>query len=197
MLSTLCLFAVHVASANSGKVKELDRFNKIDPKTLVAYEAKITCVSTQDSLHPKVLDMSMDYAKPGGAPRIDKQFPVGTLGPKTAAIRFWVRSDSGTSFSAMLRGTYKRKDGRLTGFNAGSTIASPTWTQVTIPIEKLERQGAVVWRDGAQVIIKGGGAPDEDDLKGLTYFVFITGIGGRGSSTVGHLQFDGLELVER
>jgi hypothetical protein len=198
-LTTLCcLFVASSFAADTTKVKVLDKLEHIDAKSLKIREAKAKIVATDEPDHRKVLELAMDYAKANSWSGFNKFFPEGNLNPKKyTAIRFWVRSNSGTSFNTGIGGHYTRKDGKYNSFYGGSFTASTTWTQITIPLDKFKRNGDKIWKNGAQVIIPGGEAPEDEDYAGIDNFGISSGINNRGTSTVGHLMFDGLELVEK
>jgi hypothetical protein len=73
LLTGLCLLSFHSAFADTEKVKVLDKFDTYDTKTVQAYDANIKSVATPDPLHPRVLELFIDYAKPGGR-RESKRF---------------------------------------------------------------------------------------------------------------------------
>lgn len=199
-IAILCCVAVAQAKgADATKVKVLDRLDRIDPKTLEVRDAKAKIVDTKDAEHPRALELVMDYAKPGSWPGLNKKFPEGTINPKKhVAIRYWVKSNSGTGYSVGFGGAGPRKDGKKDAFWADHPPATETWTLVTIPFEKLKRHSEKIWKNGAQHITPGGGEPpDAEDFANFNRFGFGSVIDWRGSATTGHLMFDGIELVEK
>jgi len=197
LFSFLC--AARLEAADSAKVKVLEKCEHIDPKLLRVTEAKAKVVTTQDPEHRKVIELVMDYAKAGAVSGLGKDFPGGVNLKKYSAIRFWVRSDVGTSFIFGIGGSYKRKDGRSTSFSLGSVRATETWTQITFPLDKATRGGGRYWDKQKQepVTVPGGDPMDEEDYAGITRWGLISGIDNRGTATSGHLMFDGFELVEK
>ena len=193
-----CLVATNLVAADTTKVKVLDKLDQIDAKTIKLHEAKGKIVITEDSEHRKALELVIDYAKANTGGGFNKSFAEGTINPKKySAIRFWVRGNSGTGFYTHFGGHHTRKDGNLTVFNGGVYTTTTDWKQITIPLEKFERNGDKIWKNSGQVIIPGGDAPDDEDFAGFDHFGISSGINNRGSSTAGHLMFDGIELVER
>ncbi len=200
--SFLFLSDAPLLAADTQKVKVIDKFDRIDPKTVRFGDARGKLFSTPDPNHPKVMEVTMDYAKPGGTCGFSKTFPEGTArAKKHSAIRFWVRSNCGTGFGVNLGGNYTRKDDKRSAFGAGGYTATETWTMITIPFNKVSRHGyGNFWKDGkwhASPRPKGGDPMDEDDIDGLESISFSSDVNKRGTSTVGHLMLDGLELLER
>jgi hypothetical protein len=191
--------SVNLQAADPAKTKVLDKFERIDEKTLKAIEAQLKVVSTKDKDHPKALEVKMDFARPGSYPGFTKTFPEATLNPtKYEAFRFWVRSDVGTSFSVDVSGVYKRKDGKGSGFFGGGVKGEPEWKQVTIPFRAFKRHAGTFYKDGQRIVQPGGGEPlDEEDYGGTTRISFRTAVENRGTSVIGQLMFDNLELVEK
>ncbi len=185
-------------AADASKNKILEKFEHMDEKTIKIGDAKAKIVNTQDKEHSKALELKMDYAKPNSYPGFSKSFPEATLNPtRYSGFSIWVRSDVETSFNVSISGSYKRKDGKIPAFGGGGFKATSEWKQIIIPFEKFSRNGAKFWKEGKQVIIPGGGPMDEDDYGGITRFGIGTSIESRGTSTVGHLMFDSLELIEK
>ena len=141
----------------------------------------------------------MDYAKPGGWCGLSKTFPDNLNFKKYSAIRFWVRSDCGTSFGFDIRGDYKRRDGRNTQFYSGGYTGTETWTQVTIPLDRFKRHEVRTWDKEKKEwnVLKGGDPFDDEDITGISTWWIGSGINNRGTSTKGHLMFDAFELVEK
>ena len=193
------LCSCSLEAADSAKVKVLEKCDQIDLKTLRIGEAKAKVVTTQDPEHRKVIELVMDYAKAGAWSSMGKDFPEGLNLKKYSAIRFWVRSDSGTSFRFGISGSYKRKDGRGTGFTLGGVKATETWTQITYPLDKAKRDGGRYWDKEKQVpvTVPGGDPMDEEDYDGIHRWGLGSDINNRGTATKGHLMFDGFELVEK
>lgn len=185
-------------AADATKVKVLQSGKTLDLKSMIVIEAKVKAVATQDAEHPKVIEMVMDYATPGAFPTLGKTFGPGEL-KNYSAIRFWVRSDSGTGFALSVTGEYKRKDGKSTIFSVPVMKGSESWTQITIPFAKFTRHPLKSWdkKKGEPVILAGGDAMDELDLAGISRWQFTSAIERRGTSTVGQLMFDSIELVEK
>jgi len=199
-LSLLSLIsAAHCFAADSAKVKVLETCDKIDPKTVRITEAKAKSIPTQDPEHRKAIELVMDYAKPGAWSGLGKDFPEHLNLKKYAAIRFWVRSDVGTSFSFGIGGDYKRRDGRGTNFYGGGFKATETWTQITIPLDKFRRGGLRNWNKEKKewTEIRGGDPMEDEDFEGISRWGLSSDINARGASTKGHLMFDAFELVEK
>jgi hypothetical protein len=146
----LCLTAVSLLAvpfciaADAPKVKILESCDRVDPKALRINQAQVKSVPTPDPAHRKVLEVVMDYAVAGGRPGLGKDFPAGSL-QKFSAIRFWVRSDFGTTFTFGVGGDYKRADGKSSGFWTPGTTAREDWTQITIPLEKFMALRRNLW----------------------------------------------------
>jgi hypothetical protein len=193
VLAPLCL------AADSQKVKVLESCNTVDLKALRIYEAKVKAVTTQDPAHRKAIEIVMDYAKAGAWSGIGKDFPPGVNLKKYSAIRFWVRSDCGTSFGFGLGGDYKRADGKYPGFGGVGYTASETWSQITIPLENFKRGTIKTWDPvkKEQVILPGGDSMDAQDLANVSRWGLHSYVNNRGTSTIGHLMFDAFELVEK
>jgi len=200
ILSTLVslTFATSAAlAADAQKVKVLDSCDKIDPKATVLSELKAKVVPTTDPAHPKAMEVSIDYAKPGTYPNFGRKFAPGMLDPKKySALRFFVRSNSGTSFTVQFHRP-PRTDEKLNWFYGGVIEGKPEWTQITIPLENFKRGGGKIWKNGAQLVLPGGDPFDADDYANINELKFVSTIDRRGSATVGHLMFDAIELVEK
>ncbi len=193
-----CLMVTPARGADVPKVKVLDQFNTIDPKTLKSIEAKIKIVPTPDAAHNKVLEMVADFAKPGAWVGVMKMFPAGTINPKKySAIRFFARSNSGTRMNVDVATEAVAPDGGPTGYYGGTITGTEEWTEITIPLSNFKRQGAKFWKDGKQMIFQGGEPLDDEKCKNLNRIYFSTSVEGRGTSTVGHFMIDGLVLVEK
>jgi hypothetical protein len=188
-----------VLAAEAEKVKPLEKFDKVDEKTLKLYDAQHKIVNTKDKEHPRVLELKMDFAKPGSWSGFSKTFPEGTLNPnRYEAFRFAVKSDVGTSFTVFVNGGYKRKDGKYSGFSGGEIQGTSEWKVITVPLKDLKRQSLKVFKDGKQMMTPGGGEPmDEEDYGGITMIGLRTSVERRGTSVIGHLMFDSLELLEK
>jgi hypothetical protein len=171
----LCLTALGFVAAplciaaDSPKVKIVESCDRVDLKALRINQAQVKSVLTQDPEHRKVLEMVMDYAVAGGRPGFGKDFPAVNL-QKFQAIRFWVRSDFGTTFSVGIGGEYKRADGKSPGFWTPGTTASENWTQITIPLEKFMRHEVRTWDKDKKVwvVIPGGDRMDAQDYAGIS-----------------------------
>ena len=186
-------------AADPVKAKVLEKFEKIDEKTLKGRDAQMKVVNTKDKDHPKALEIKMDFAKPGTYPGVSKSFPEATLNPaKYEGFRFWVRSDVGTSFGVSIGGGYKRKDGKANSFQGPSMKAEAEWKQITVPFSSFKRRTNTYYKDGKRFTTPGGGEPmDEEDYGGTTGIGFNTSVESRGTSVVGQLMFDNLELIEK
>lgn len=187
-------------AADPVKTKVLEKFEHQEEKSLQFNNAKAKVVGTKDKEHPRVLEIRMDYAVPGSQyGGLSKRFPEATLNPmRYEAFRFWVRSDVGTSFGVSIGGGYKRKDGKSSSFSGPGFRAESGWTQIEVPFASFRRNAAVYYKDGKRMVQPGGGEPlDEEDYGGITGISFNTGVEGRGTSVIGHLMFDTLELVEK
>jgi hypothetical protein len=189
-----------LGAAESAKTKVLEKFEHLPEKTITIRNAKSKVVNTKDKDHPRALELKMDYAIPGAqSGGFGKSFPEATLNPgKYEAFRFWVRSDVGTSFSVGIGGGYKRKDGKSSSFGGPGFRAEQEWKQIKVPFSAFRRSAAVYYKDGKRMVQPGGGEPlDEEDYGGVTGIGFNSDITGRGTSVMGHLMFDSLELVEK
>lgn len=185
--------------ADPAKVAVLENCDRIDPKAMHVTDCKAKVVDTKDAAHAKVIEVVFDYAKPGANGNIGKDFPANLDLKKYGAIRFWVRSDSATSFGLRFAGKYTRKDGKASSFSGGNFTATDSWTQIVVPFEKITRVAAGYWdkAKNEKVTIPGGDTMDNEDFVGLTYWYLNSGINGRGTANQGHLQLDAFELVEK
>ncbi|MEI6714838.1 MAG: carbohydrate binding domain-containing protein [Verrucomicrobiota bacterium] len=199
LLFVLSLVVPSAFAAPGTKGRPLDSCDSIDPKTTVQHEVVAKVITTTDPQHRKALELTIDYAKPGGYPGYMKTFTPGIVDPKkVSAVRFFCRSNSDTSFSFELLRTTQRKDGKAYFFWGGAYKASKEWTEITIPLENFKRAGGKIWKNGAQQDMPGSGEPmDEDDLSKIGQFKITSIIDQRGTATVGHLVFDSIELVEK
>lgn len=198
LLLSMLVVVTAASAADSPKVKVIDPCDRIDPRTSMLHLLKAKVVPTNDPDHRKALELSIDYAKPGTDPGYAKTFPAGMLNPKKySAVRFWYRSDSSTGFILQLIRDTPRKDEKLPWFSGGSFTGKPEWTQVTVPLENFKRAGAKIWKNGAQVVLPGGDPIDDDDYANIVKIRFATIIELRGTSPVGHLMFDAVELIEK
>jgi hypothetical protein len=186
-------------AADAPKTKPLEKFERIDEKTLKLNDAQAKVVNTKDRNHPRVLELKMDFAKPYSYPGFSKSFPEATLNPtRYEGFRFWVKSDVGTAFAVSVAGSYKRKDGKDNWFVGGGFQATGEWQQITVPLSSFKRASHKFFRDGKQMVSPGGGEPmDEEDYGGTNRISFSTSVERRGVSVVGHLMFDELELIEK
>jgi hypothetical protein len=161
--------------------------------------SKLKAVETKDPAHPKVIEFKCDFRDPGGWGGFSKVFSEGTINPsKHAAIRFFVRSDTGTSFSWGVSGKHPRKDKKNTGFGAGGLKATENWQEIIIPIEKLSRFGVGYYDKEKRehvTVWPGGDPPEQEDVLDFYSIGWSVHVSSRGSSVVGHLQFDELSLV--
>jgi hypothetical protein len=194
----LCLVTAPLFAADSAKVKVLDKLDKIDPKTINAGNCKLKIISTPDPEHHKVLEVVADFAKPGVGYSFGKTFEPNTLKPKKhVAVRFWAKSNSGTTVGVRFSRKSPRKDGKIGSFWTPALKLTETWTQYTVPLSGLRRHGAKFWKDGKQVILQGGDPAEDDDIEELTSFGFWFDVNSKGTAVVAHMLVDGLELVEK
>lgn len=198
LLLSMFLVVGSVCAADNVKVKVIDRCDHIDPRTSTLSDVRAKTVATNDPEHRKVLELFIDYAKPGTWPGYVKSFPAGMLNPKKySALRFWYRSDSATGFVAQFIRDTPRKDGNVLWFGSALITGKNEWTQVTISLADFKRGGAKVWKNGAHVVFPGGDPIDDDDYENIVKVRFTTLIDWRGTGTAGHLMFDAIELVEK
>ncbi|MEY2598846.1 MAG: hypothetical protein RLZZ142_1105 [Verrucomicrobiota bacterium] len=202
----LCALALALGCSNagaedSGKYKVLDAFDFVSKNSLKegGGGSKLKAVETKDPLHPKVIEFTCDFRDAGGGGGFGKSFKEGTINPsKHAAIRFFVRSNTGTSFSFGVSGRTPRKDKKSTSFGGGSWKATEEWKEIIVPIDKL-RRGGVGYYDKQKrehvTIWPGGDPPEEEDVLDFSGMGWGVNVNSRGSSVVGHLQFDELSLV--
>ena len=194
----LCLLSAPLFAADSAKVKVLDKFDRIDPKTVNPGNCKLKIISTPDPEHHKVLEAVADFAKPGAGYGFGKSFEPNTIKPKKhVAVRFWAKSDSGTSVGVGFGRKSPRKDGKRGSFWSPGFKLTETWTQYTVPLSSMRRHGDKFWKDGKQVILQGGDPAEDDDIEELTSFGFNFDVNGKGTALVAHMLIDGLELVEK
>ena len=198
LLLSMSLVMASASAADNVKVKVIDPCDRIDPKTSILHLIKAKVVTTNDPEHRKVLELSIDYAKPGTYPGYTKTFPAGTLNPKKySAVRFWYRSDSSTGFILQLIRDTPRKDEKVGWFSGGNFTGKDEWVQATVPLENFKRAGGKFWKNGAQVVLPGGDPIDGDDYANIGKIRFASVVEWRGSSVVGHLMFDKVELIEK
>ena len=190
-----CLVASQLFAADGPKVKILDKFDNIDPKTVKMDELKVKIVTTPDPVHHKALEMVADFAKPNTWPKLVKSVLPGTINPKKySGIRFWGRSDSETKVAVSLAGVFI-KDGKRMDYMA-TVKGTSTWTEYSLPFSEFKTYEYKVWKDGAQQIFKGGEPIPDADYPQLNAVRFVFDILNRGTATAGHFMIAGLELVE-
>lgn len=204
LVASASLLASNAIAQAPQKTKVLDALNSIDPKTLEIRNAKGKIVSTPDPEHRQALELIIDYAKPDTCPGVFKKIAPGTLDlKKYSAIRFWVRSNVETSYYVTLRIDSKtwpplRADGKCAFYSGITHKATGTWSQVVIPLENFKRQTRDLFKKGEKVTTPGGGETlDNQDINSPMLFGAESTINQSGTSTVGHLMFDALELVEK
>ena len=67
-----------------------------------------------------------------------------------------------------------------------------------IPLEKFQRAGGKIWKNGAQEMMPGTGEPmDADDASKIGQFKITSIVEQRGTATAGHLMFGAIELGEK
>lgn len=187
-----------VAEDEAGRVKYLDKFHVIDPKSIKATELKLKVVSGEDAAHNRALELSADFAKPGAYTHLVKTFAAGTVNSKKhSGVRFFMKSPTGTRVTVVMDGTYKRPDGRLTSFSGGAVVGNDQWKEVKIPFAEFKRRDARIWKDGAQVVIKGGDPMEEFEIGQLNSITFAMHVEARGSSTIAKVLLEGLSLAEQ
>lgn len=190
-----CLVATSSFAADAQKVKVIDAFNTIDPKTVTASEVKMKIISTPDPAHHKALEMVADFAKPGSWPTVKKTIAPGILSPKKySGIRFFAKSDSETIVALHLIGP-AGKDGRPLSYYV-PVKGTSTWTEVNLPFSSFKNYEIKAWKDGVQKIYKGGEPIADADFPLIAAMQFVFNLNTRGTSTVGHFVVDGLALVE-
>ncbi|MEI6714227.1 MAG: hypothetical protein WCO60_10775 [Verrucomicrobiota bacterium] len=195
---SLVVASASASAADNVKAKVIDPCDRIDPRTSMLNLVKAKVVPTNDPDHRKALELSIDYAKPGTDPGYAKVFPAGMLNPKKySAVRFWYRSDSSTGFILQLIRDTPRKDEKVPWFSGGNFTGKTEWMQATVPLENFKRAGAKIWKNGAQVVLPGGDPIDDEDYANIVKIRFATVIDMRGTSAVGHLMFDKVELIEK
>ena len=190
-----CLVATSAFAANAQKVKVIDAFNTIDPKTVTASEVKMKIISTPDPDHRKALEMVADFAKPGSWPWVKKVVPPGIMNPKKySGIRFYAKSDSETQVALQLIGP-AGKDGRPLAYIA-NIKGTNTWTEVNLPFSSFKNYEIKFWKEGIQKVYKGGESIADADFPLISAMQFVFNLNTRGTSTAGHFVIDGLTLVE-
>jgi hypothetical protein len=200
VLAALCLSETARAE-DSSKYKRLDSMERVDEKTLKpgGGGGKLKAVSTNDPKHPKVVEFTCDFRDANGLGGFTKWFPTGTVNiKKHAAIRFFVRSNSGTSCWFDIGGSTPRKDKKNNAFRMGEFAATEHWTEVVVPLEKIRRHSVTYYdKDKREhvVVHPGGDPPDDEDCLDFNRISFGVSVNGRGSSVTAHLQFDDLALV--
>lgn len=186
-----------VAEDEAGRVKYLDRFHAIDPKSLRASELKLKVVPGEDVAHSRALELSADFAKPGAYTHLVKTFAAGTVNSKKhSGVRFFIKSPTGTRVAVLMGGNYKRPDGRLTVFYGGVVVGNNQWKEVNLPFAEFKRRDARLWKDGAQVVIQGGDPMEEFEIGQLNSITFAMHVEARGSSTIAKVLLEGLSLAE-
>jgi hypothetical protein len=190
-----CLVATSAFAATPQKVKVIDAFNTIDPKTVTASEVKMKIISTPDPAHHKALEMVADFAKPGAWPWVKKMVPPGMMNPKKySGIRFYAKSDSETAISVIFSGP-AGKDGRPLGY-AAYIKGTNTWTEVSLPFSSFKNYEVKLWKEGVQKVFKGGEPIADADFPLISAIQFAFDINKRGTATAGHFVIDGLTLIE-
>ncbi len=155
-------------------------------------------VNTPDPEHHKVFEVVADFAKPNGWAVVQKKFPEGTINPKKySGIRFWAKSDSGSTMVVLVGGEKPRPDGKRNAFGGERIKGTETWTEYTVPFAPMKRHGDKFWKDGKQVILEGGDPMDDLDYSTLSRVEFYFPLDGRGTALTSHMLIDGLVLVEK
>lgn len=194
----LCLIVTQLVAADTAKVKVLDHFYTIDPKTVNGGNCKLKAVTTTNPEHHKAVEIVADFAKAGAWYSFNKKFEPGTVKPnKYLGYRFWAKSNTETVVGTGFGRASKRKDEKLGGFGAGSFKLTETWTQYSVLFSKGNRNGDKFWKAGKQVIIQGGGPPDDDDIEELTNIGFWFDVNSKGTAVSSHMLIHGLELIEK
>ena len=194
----MCLVASQTAFAEAPKSKMLDKFDHIDPKTLLGREVKMKVITTPDAEHHKALEVVADFAKANAWSCLQKKFAAGTISlKKYSGVRFWAKSNSETSMTIFLGGDKARSPEKRDAFGNGQVKATDTWTQYSFPFDQMKRHGDKFWKDGKQVILEGGDPMDEVDAGNFTRIEFYFPINGRGTAVSSHMVIDGLELMEK
>lgn len=191
-----CLSTHWLHAAEDRKFKTLEEFHSIDPKSVQLKELKGKVVPTTDPLHAKVLELNIDFAKPGTYPSVSKLFKAGLIDPKKySGIRFFVRSNTDTGFAVGISADSFAKDGRprrYISYQAGKS----EWKEVIIPFSSFKSQEFRTFKDGVQKVFKGAEPILEDDYKTFSSIYFIFAIERRGTASESQIQFDGLSLIE-
>lgn len=201
-LLALCLAASLLQSpafAAEPKYKVLDSFKFLDPKSTKQWEVKSKIASTQDPAHSKVLDLQVDFAKPGTWPSFRKYVLEGTFKPsKYSGIRFFARSESSTEFDLVLGSDRRTPEGRSMSF-VKRIKATPEWTEFKIPFEEIRTWNEKFWDEKlkTQKQFPGGEPIPAEEYAELKWVGFGFFVEGRGSSTVAKVQIDELSLMEK
>jgi hypothetical protein len=186
--------------AEKPKVRVLDPFNHLDPRTVLVRNVSAKVVSHPDPAHHRVLEIRADFANPEAWYYLQKNFPPGTIQPaKHTAVRFFVRSDSATVVSLQLMSADREKleaQGK-SGIYFRLVEAGPSWTEVVVPLSEFKTAGGKLWKNGAQVVLPALEPIPEGDLARIGAVQWVFDVNRRGTSTVAHLQVEGLGLVEK
>ncbi|MEY2600021.1 MAG: hypothetical protein RLZZ142_2280 [Verrucomicrobiota bacterium] len=197
-LGFVSLVSPPLSAADPTKYKVLDSLHRADDKSLKAGGggSKLKAVSTSDSAHPKVLEFTADFRDPSGWAGFTKTFPEGSVSAKKhTGFRFFVRGESGTRFNINVTYPNRRSDMKSRAFQGAGWTVSDKWTEVVVPFSSLKRHEVKEWKDGKQLFIPGGDAPEDEEINDFTTFSWSVHVSQRGSSVNSHMQLDDLSLI--
>ncbi|MEI6713941.1 MAG: hypothetical protein WCO60_09325 [Verrucomicrobiota bacterium] len=192
-----CLCAVELSAAEAGKGKVIDNFNTIDPKSVKIWDLKAKSASTQDPAHRKVLEIAVDFAKPGTWPTVAKLLPPGGIDTKKySGIRLSYKSDTETGMVVNIcTGGSTLPDGRWPGYGTPRLIGKPEWQTVDLPFSAFKDWANKAWVNGEQKIYAGGQPIRPEDYGQFKELRFTFDINFRGTASTGIFLIDGLELI--
>jgi hypothetical protein len=204
LFSVLLLNAAanHCFAADTANNRMIDAFTTLDAKSTKASGVVAKIVTLQDPVKRKVLEITVDFDKPGAMPTFTKFFPPGLIDPrKYSGISFQVKSNVQTEFAVWLaaygpQGFLSHADGSPVSFLSGCKPGS-TWTEVIIPFEKFSSMRKKVRNSGEQNVYQEGVPIPSEDYAKFNRLIFTFRGDERGTSTIAEVMIKDLCLVTK